>query len=114
MSRVYKILDRAAWDAAVAQGRFDGAAIDMRDGYIHLSAADQVEDTARLHFHGQAGLVLAAFDAETLGDGLKWEASRGGQRFPHLYGLLDPALALAVTDIPLDADGAPQLGRVAP
>jgi uncharacterized protein (DUF952 family) len=110
VSRVYKIVSRAAWDAALAQGRFDGAAIDLKDGYIHLSTGAQAQDTARLHFHGQAGLVLVTLSAEALGDALKWEPSRGGQLFPHLYGSLDPALALAVTDLALDPGGAPQLG----
>jgi uncharacterized protein (DUF952 family) len=110
VSRIYKIVSRAAWDEAVAQGRFDGAAIDLKDGYIHLSTAAQAQDTARLHFHGQTGLVLVVLPLEALGDALKWEPSRGGQLFPHLYGPLDPALALAVTDLDLDADGAPQTG----
>jgi uncharacterized protein (DUF952 family) len=110
LSRVYKILAREAWDAAVAQGRFAGAAIDLKDGYIHLSTGAQAQETARLHFRGQAGLVVAAFEAEAFGAALKWEPSRGGQLFPHLYGDLDPALALAVTEAPLDAEGAPQLG----
>ena len=107
---IYKIADRAAWDEAVALGRFDGAAIDLRDGYIHLSTGAQAQETARLHFKGQSGLVLAAFDSDALGEALKWEPSRGGQLFPHLYAPLDPALALSVVDIPLDAEGAPQLG----
>jgi len=106
---VYKIVARTVWDEAAAAGRFDGAAIDIRDGYIHLSTAAQAQETARLHFRGQAGLVLAGFQAETLGAALKWEPSRGGQLFPHLYGPLDPALALDVRDIPLAADGEPQL-----
>jgi uncharacterized protein (DUF952 family) len=110
VSRVYKILSRAAWDEAVAAGRFDGAAIDLKDGYIHLSTGAQAQDTARLHFKGQAELVLAAFRVDDLGAALKWEPSRGGQLFPHLYGSLDPALALQVSDIPLDADGVPMLG----
>jgi uncharacterized protein (DUF952 family) len=110
LSRVYKILTRDAWDAAVVQGRFAGAAIDRSDGYIHLSTGAQAQETARLHFRGQAGLVVAAFEAEAFGAALKWEASRGGQLFPHLYGDLDPALVLAVTEAPLDAEGAPQLG----
>ncbi len=110
MSRVYKILSRAAWDAAIAAGRFDGAAIDIKDGYIHLSTAEQAQETARRHFLGQDDLVLAAFEALALGPGLRWEPSRGGQLFPHLYGPLDPALACAVTRPPLDLDGVPQLG----
>ncbi len=113
MSRVYKILSSEAWEAAVAAGRFEGASIDLKDGYIHLSTGAQAQDTASLHFRGQAGLVVAAFEAEALGPALRWEPSRGGQLFPHLYGALDPALALAVTPAPLDADGAPQLGSLA-
>lgn len=109
MTPVYKIVSRIAWDEAVAGGRFDGAAIDLRDGYIHLSTGAQAQDTARLHFKGQSGLVLVALSAEALGPALKWEASRGGQLFPHLYAPLDPALALSVRDIPLGADGVPQL-----
>ena len=114
MTRVYKILKREEWEAAVRAGRFDGAAIDLADGYIHLSTAVQAEETARRHFAGQAGLVLARFDAAALGAGLKWEPSRGGDLFPHVYGSLDPALAEAVTDIELDADGTPRLGDLVP
>ena len=110
MTRIYKILDQEAWEAAVAAGRFDGAAIDLEDGYIHFSTLAQAQETASKHFVGQAGLVVAAFDAEDLGEGLKWEPSRGGQLFPHLYGPLDPALAKGLTEAPLDADGVPQLG----
>ncbi len=109
MSLIYKIVSHAAWDAAVANGRFDGAAIDLKDGYIHFSTAAQARQTAALHFHGQAGLVLVAFDTDDLGAGLRWEPSRGGQLFPHLYGPLDPALARGFTDITLDPEGVPQL-----
>ena len=109
MSVIYKIVSHEAWDEAVAQGRFVGAAIDLKDGYIHFSTAAQAQQTAALHFHGQAGLVVVAFEAGQLGAGLKWEPSRGGQLFPHLYGPLDPALALGFTDITLDPDGVPQL-----
>lgn len=110
MTRIYKILCQEAWEAAVAAGRFDGAAIDLQDGYIHFSTAAQAQETAAKHFRGQAGLVVAAFDAEDLGPLLKWEPSRGGQLFPHLYGPLDPALARGLADAPLGVDGAPQLG----
>lgn len=109
MTLVYKIVARKAWDEAVALGRFDGAAIDLADGYIHLSTAGQAQETARLHFRGQADLVLVALSAEPFGADLKWEPSRGGQMFPHLYGSLDPALALSVRAIPLAADGEPLL-----
>jgi len=110
---IYKIVGRAAWDAAVEAGRFDGAAIDLQDGYIHFSTAAQAQETAARHFRGQAGLVVAAFDSEDLGPQLRWEPSRGGQLFPHLYGPLDPALAKDVTPAPLGGDGAPKLGDLA-
>ena len=112
MSLVYKILSRAAWQAAEAKGRFDGAPIDLKDGYIHLSTAAQAQETADKHFHGQPDLVVAAFEADDLGEALRWEPSRGGQLFPHLYGPLDPALAKSVTEAPLGPDGAPRLGAL--
>jgi uncharacterized protein (DUF952 family) len=114
MSRIYKILPRTLWQAAQAAGQFDGAAIDLTDGYIHFSTAAQAQDTARLHFHGQPDLVVLAVDTARLGEALRWEASRGGQLFPHLYGPLDSGHVVAVTDAPLDADGIPQLGPLAP
>jgi uncharacterized protein (DUF952 family) len=109
VSRVYKIVGRPAWDAAVAAGRFEGASIDLKDGYIHLSTGAQAQQTARLHFRGQEDLLVVAFEAERLGEALRWEPSRGGQLFPHFYGVLDPALAADVTAAPLDAEGVPQL-----
>jgi uncharacterized protein (DUF952 family) len=114
MTCVYKILVAEAWAAAQRAGRFEGAPIDLTDGYIHLSTAAQAPETARLHFAGQAGLVLLRIDADRLGDALKWEPSRGGQLFPHLYGALPCALVEAATPIPLGADGAPQLGELLP
>jgi uncharacterized protein (DUF952 family) len=108
MSRVYKILSARAWAQAKAVGRFEGAAIDLKDGFIHLSSADQVRETARLHFAGQEGLIVVAFEAESLGAALKWEPSRGGALFPHLYGPLDVGLAVDVQPLPLNADGVPE------
>jgi uncharacterized protein (DUF952 family) len=110
VTQVYKILSADAWAAAMRAGRFEGAGIDLADGYIHLSTADQAQETARLHFAGQADLVLLRIDATALGEALKWEPSRGGQLFPHLYGPLDCALVAAATPVPLDASGIPQLG----
>jgi uncharacterized protein (DUF952 family) len=112
MTLIYKILPRADWEAAVAAGRFDGSPVDLKDGYIHFSTAAQAQETAARHFRGQAGLVVAGFAAEALGPALRWEPSRGGQLFPHLYGPLDPALAEAVIEAPLGADGAPDLGAL--
>jgi uncharacterized protein (DUF952 family) len=114
MAKVYKILARSDWDAARRIGWFEGATIDLRDGYIHLSTAAQAPETARLHFAGQVGLVLLRLDAAALGAALKWEPSRGGELFPHLYGPLDCRLVEAVTEIALGADGTPQLGDLAP
>jgi uncharacterized protein (DUF952 family) len=113
MSLIYKILPRAAWDEAVAKGRFDGSPVDLEDGYIHFSTAAQAQETAAKHFRGQAGLVVVAVEAAALGEALRWEPSRGGQLFPHLYAPLDPALARGVSEAPLGADGAPQLGVLA-
>ena len=110
MGYVYKIAARVDWDAALRTGRFEGAAIDLRDGYIHLSTAAQAQATARLHFAGQSGLVLLQIDAAKLASALKWEPSRGGDLFPHLYGPLRCALVQAIIEIELDADGTPQLG----
>jgi uncharacterized protein (DUF952 family) len=112
VAKVYKIIARTDWAQAQRAGRFEGAAIDLRDGYIHLSTAAQAAETARLHFAGQAVLLLLRLDADALGPALKWEPSRGGQLFPHLYGALDCALVEAVTDMPLDADGVPQVGEL--
>jgi uncharacterized protein (DUF952 family) len=110
VAKIYKIAAVADWDAARIKGRFEGAAIDLRDGYIHLSTAAQAQETARIHFAGQAGLVLLKIDTAAIDTGLTWEPSRGGDLFPHLYGPLDCAAVEAVSEIELDADGTPQLG----
>jgi len=110
MTLIYKILSRAEWEAAQAAGRFDGSAVDLADGFIHLSGADQAQETAAKWFAGQADLVLLGVEAEALGPALKWEASRGGALFPHLYRPLLPAEVVSQTPLALDADGVPQLG----
>lgn len=101
---LYKICTRAEWAAAEASGVFAGSAIDRADGFIHLSARDQVEETARRHFAGQTDLVLVEIAAEALGDALRWEPSRGGALFPHVYGALRVAAALRVVPLPLDGN----------
>jgi len=113
MTLIYKILPGSAWEAALAEGRFEGSPIDLQDGYIHFSTAAQAQETAAKHFRSQAGLVVAAFEAEALGADLRWEPSRGGQLFPHLYGPLDPALARSVRAAPLGPDGVPDIGALA-
>jgi len=99
MSLLYKILPSAEWAAAEAAGVFEGSALDRKDGFIHFSAEDQWRETLRLHFAGQSDLVLVTVEAEALGDALKWEASRGGALFPHLYGVLPTARAVSVRSI---------------
>ena len=99
---LYKIIDAAAWGEAVAGGRFSGAAIDLRDGYIHLSTSVQAKETARLHFAGVSNLLLVAIDEHTLAQDLKWEPSRGGQLFPHVYGVIDPSQILWTKALPWD------------
>jgi uncharacterized protein (DUF952 family) len=113
MSRIYKILPRADWQAARAGGVFAGSAVDREDGYIHFSTADQAQETASRHFRGQPDLVVLAVDPTDLGDALRWEPSRGGALFPHLYAPLDAGLVRDITEAPLGADGVPQLGALA-
>jgi uncharacterized protein (DUF952 family) len=102
---IYKVLTEAAFTEAWSQERFEGSADDVRDGFIHFSAAHQLEATLGKHFAGQEGLVLLAVDAGRLGAELKWEASRGGALFPHLYAPLDLAAVLWVEPLPLGQDG---------
>lgn len=106
MPLVYKICTRRAWAEAEHTGAYLGSDLDRADGFIHLSGRDQVEDTARRHFAGQDDLVLVSFDADRLGDALRWEASRGGALFPHVYGALPVELAIQVTPLPRGPGGA--------
>ncbi len=109
MTRIYKILTRAEWRAAKAAGRFEGSAADEADGFIHFSTASQAGETARRHFAGVADLVVLEVEGDDLGAGLKWEPSRGGDLFPHLYAPLAVSHVRAVAEAPLGADGVPQL-----
>ena len=93
---------------------FRGAEVDLHDGYIHLSTAAQAGETARRHFAGRADLLLLAFEADELGQALRWEPSRGGELFPHLYATLDPALAVETRALPLGPGGWPDPGELAP
>ena len=102
---IYKICPDTLWHAAEKAGRFDGAPVDLADGFIHFSTAGQVRETAAKHFDGQADLLLVAVEAERLGAALKWEVSRGGALFPHLYAPLDPSTVLWVKPLPLGPDG---------
>ena len=102
---VYKIMTETDFDAAMREGRYAGSADDLRDGFIHLSAGHQVAGTLAVHFVGQTDLVLLALDAGRLGGDLKWEASRGGALFPHLYAPLDIAALLWAELLPLGENG---------
>jgi len=106
---LYKVCTEAAFAEAVSKGRFEGSPDDRRDGFIHLSAADQLRGTLDKHYVGQSGLVLLEVDADRLGDGLKWEVSRGGALFPHLYSPLDLAAVISVMKLEFAEDGSHRL-----
>jgi uncharacterized protein (DUF952 family) len=101
---IYKICPDNLWREAERTGVFAGAPNDVSDGFIHFSTAAQVEETAARHFAGQDGLLLIRVHAEKLGDALKWEPSRGGALFPHLYAPLNVADAHKVEPLSLGAD----------
>ncbi len=105
MTLIYKICSASLWEEAERTGSFAGAPVDVRDGFIHLSTAAQVSETATQHFAGQSDLLLVAVDAEDLGPALRYEPSRGGDLFPHLYGPLPLSSVRWVKPLPLDADG---------
>ena len=114
MSRVYKILTRRAWEEAEVSGAYIGSPLDVKDGFIHLSTAAQAGETARLHFRGQTDLIIVGFEAEAFGDALKWEPSRSGQMFPHLFEALPVKAAVSIDDLPLDADHTPVVPALVP
>ena len=102
---IYKILRRPEWDAFRAAGQTLGAPIDLTDGYIHFSTAAQVAETAEKHFGTESDLVLVAFNADAVGVDLRWEASRGGSLFPHLYRALTLSDVVWDKSLPLGATG---------
>jgi uncharacterized protein (DUF952 family) len=101
---VYKVLADAAYNAAKTEGRFLGTSDDLRDGFIHLSAAHQVAGTLAKHYGGQEDLLLLALDADKLGNALKWEESREGDLFPHLYAPLPLDAIISAEPLPLNDD----------
>jgi uncharacterized protein (DUF952 family) len=115
MPTLYRIVSRGAWAEALKSAAFQGSAHDQRDGYIHLSAAHQVRETAAKHYAGQPDLLLLYVREEALVNApgtLRWELSRGGDRFPHWYGVLPAACVHRVEPLPLDAEGQHQLPRL--
>lgn len=110
MATIWKILDAGEWLAARKAGVFEGSAVDLADGFIHFSTADQVDGTLERHFSGRRGLVLLAVEEERLpADALRYEPARGGELFPHLYAPLDSAAVTRVHELPLDEDGRHRL-----
>ena len=114
MSTVYKIIPAALWHEAKRQGVFRGSPVDIQDGFIHFSSAEQAPETAAKHFAGERDLVLLRVDAGRLGGRLKWEPSRGGALFPHLYGDLELAAVIHIEPLPLSADGRHQFPPLDP
>jgi uncharacterized protein (DUF952 family) len=106
MPTLYKICPAALWHEAQADGAFRGSQDDRRDGFIHFSTAPQVAETAAKHFAGQDDLLLISVDSNRLGARLRWEPSRGGALFPHLYGDLPVASVQKVVPLPLGPQGS--------
>lgn len=105
MERIYKIMAASEWAAAQTDGVYTGSAHDRRDGFIHFSAESQVAETAAKHFAGRTDLMLLAVDPSVLEPALKWEPSRGGALFPHLYAPLPVSAVVAAAELPVGPDG---------
>jgi uncharacterized protein (DUF952 family) len=106
MPLIYKIVPETLWRAAEAAGIFNGAPIDLADGYIHFSTASQMRETAAKYFAGETGLLLVAVDTDALGEALRFEISRGGDAFPHLYAPLELRQIAWAEPLPLGPDGS--------
>jgi uncharacterized protein (DUF952 family) len=111
---VYKIVATEEWAEAEAAGAFTGASVDRADGFIHFSTAEQAPETAAKWFAGRGDLTLAAVNTEALGDDLRWEPSRGGALFPHLYAALPMSAVVWSRPLPLGSDGGHVFGILQP
>ena len=114
VTTIYKICERAAWQEAEKLGLYRGSAVDHRDGFIHFSSAVQLGETATKHFAAQRDLMLVAIDADALGAALKWEVSRGGALFPHLYGALPVAAVRWARPLADEIGGRRETGELDP
>jgi uncharacterized protein (DUF952 family) len=114
VTTIYKICERASWRLAEQTGNYRGSAADARDGFIHFSTAAQLAGTLAKHFTGRADLLLIAVDADALGEALKWEPSRGGELFPHLYATLPLAAVRWTKPVPDEVGGRRLLPELAP
>ncbi len=104
--KIYKIISKSEWQRAETAGVFKGVAIDLTDGYIHFSTVAQAAETAAKHFAGKTDLLLITVNPDALTQSLKWEPSRGGALFPHLYGDMNLDAVEGKEPLPLNADGA--------
>lgn len=104
-SIIYKVVSRPEWQQAETDGVFRGSAVDLADGFIHLSSAAQAVETVAKHFAGQDDLLIVSVDTQALGDTLRWEESRGGALFPHIYGDLPMTAVTKAQPLPLGEDG---------
>jgi uncharacterized protein (DUF952 family) len=111
---IYKICEQAAWRTAAASGIYQGSALDGRDGFIHFSTAEQLAETAAKHFARQTDLMLIAVDGDVLGAALKWEPSRGGALFPHLYAALPVAAVRWAKPLADEVEGRRTLPELVP
>ena len=114
MITIYKICERAQWRAAEAAGQYRGSTVDERDGFIHFSTAAQLAETVSKHFAKVTDLVLVAVDAAALGNELRWEPSRGGDLFPHLYASLPLRAVRWARPLPDEIDGRRPLPELEP
>ena len=114
MTTIYKICSAQLWREAQRAGRFRGAPLDLRDGFIHFSSAAQVAETAARHFSGAADQVLVAVDGASLGEALKWEPSRDGELFPHLYAALPLTAVRWTKPVPDEVGGRRVLPELTP
>jgi uncharacterized protein (DUF952 family) len=112
MTLILKIVGADEWRLAETVGAFEGSAVDRKDGYIHFSTASQAAETAAKWFAGRRDLMLVAVDAEALGAALRWEPSRGGALFPHLYAPLALSMVRWTRALPLDASGRHDFGNL--
>jgi uncharacterized protein (DUF952 family) len=114
VTTIYKICERAAWQEAESAGLYRGSAVDRQDGFIHFSTGAQVAETAAKHFAGQTDLILLAVDSSALGAALKWEPSRGGALFPHLYAALPVGAVRWVRPLPDELGGRREIAELEP
>jgi uncharacterized protein (DUF952 family) len=114
VATIYKICERTAWQEAERAAVYRGSAVDLHDGFIHFSAAGQVAETAAKHFAGQTDLMLIAIEAEALGPSLKWETSRGGGLFPHLYAALPLSAVRWARPLPDETAGHREIAELDP